>query len=72
MEGREKQRERNIDQLLLIHTPTRTELTTQACALTRDQTGDLSLCRMTTPNPLSHTSQGRRGVFLRAFISTLV
>ena len=31
--------------------------TTQACALIRDWTRDLSVCG-TTPNPLSHTSQG--------------
>ena len=31
--------------------------TTQACALTRNRTSNLSVCR-TMPNPLSHTSQG--------------
>ena len=30
---------------------------TQACALTGNQTGDLSVCRLAL-NPLSHTSQG--------------
>ena len=30
---------------------------TQACALARNRTGDLSLCGM-TPNPLSHTGWG--------------
>ena len=50
--GRKKGRnlsmcQRNIDGL---------PLTTQACALTRKQTSDLSFCR-TTLNPLSHTSQ---------------
>ena len=39
-----------------------TEPATQACALTGNQTWDLSLCGM-TPNQLSHTSQGFK-VFL--------
>ena len=34
--------------------------TTQACALTRNWTGDPSLCRM-IPNPVSYTSQGKSG-----------
>ena len=34
-----------------------TEPTTQACALTRNQNGYISLCR-TTPNQLNHTCQG--------------
>ena len=34
-----------------------TKRTTQACALTRNRTGDLSLCRM-MPKELSHTSWG--------------
>ena len=38
-------------------TPTGTGPETQACALTRNQTGNLSLCRM-TPNRLSHIRQG--------------
>ena len=47
-EGREKEREKNIDQL---------PATTQACALTGNRTGDLSLCR-TKLNQLSHAGQG--------------
>ena len=34
-----------------------TWLTTQACSLTGNRTGNPLICRM-TPNPLSHTSQG--------------
>ena len=39
------------------------ELTTQACALTRNRTGDLSLCGTTT-NQLSHTSKGSNSIIL--------
>ena len=52
--------ERNIFFPPLVHPPnppTGTWLETQACALTRNQRGDLSVCR-TTSNPLCHTSQG--------------
>ena len=56
-EGREKEGERNIDQLPLVSTPMRTKPTIQACALTGNRTHGLSLCRM-TPNQLSHTGQG--------------
>ena len=56
-EGREKERKRNIDQLLLPCPQLGTWPTTQACALTRNQTGKLSVCG-TTSNPLSDTSQG--------------
>ena len=59
--------ERNIDQL----TPTQPQLgtwpTTQACALTGNQTSDLSVCRM-MPNPLSHTSQGYCHFFFNSTI----
>ena len=48
--------ERNIDQLPLAHPQPETWLATQACALTRNQTGDLSVCRLVL-NPLSHTSK---------------
>ena len=37
--------------------------TTQACVLTRSQTSNVLVCGM-TPNPLSHTSQGRTLRFL--------
>ena len=55
--GREGERERNIHWLVLTCSPTRTEPATQACALHGKGTGHLSVCR-TSPNPLSHTSQG--------------
>ena len=50
-EGREKERERNASTLL------DDQIYDDACALTRDGTGDLSLCR-TVPNRLSHAGQG--------------
>ena len=55
-EGREgkHQCKINIDQLL---PQPGTEPATQACALTRNPTGNLSLCE-TMPSRLSHTSQG--------------
>ena len=48
---------RNIHQLPLVRTPTSTKPTTQACALTKNQTCDILFCGM-MPNQLSHTSQG--------------
>ena len=56
-EGTEKEREGNIDQLLLAHPQQGTWPTTQACALTGSGTCDLSVCRPALI-PLSHTSQG--------------
>ena len=53
-EGREKEREKNINVWL---PPTHPLLATQACALTGNQTGD-PLVRRPTLSPLSHTSQG--------------
>ena len=47
---------KNIDPLPLICPQRRTWPATQACALTRNRTGDLSICR-TARSPLSHTSQ---------------
>ena len=52
-QGREKERERNITCPQLGTWPT-----TQACALTGNQTGDHPVCRPAL-NPLSHTSQGQ-------------
>ena len=46
--------EKYINKFLL---PPGTWPTTQACALTGNQTGDLLVCRPAL-NPLSHTSQG--------------
>ena len=49
--------ERNINWLPLICSQLGTWPTTQACALTGNQTGDLLVFRM-MHDPLSHTSQG--------------
>ena len=49
--------ERNIHWLPLAYPQLETWPTTQACALTSNWTGDVSVCRP-TPNPLNHTSQG--------------
>ena len=54
--------ERNIDLLPLAHPQLGTWPATQACALTRNQTGDLSVCRPAL-NQLSHTSQGQTEIF---------
>ena len=48
---------RNIDQLPLAHPQLGTWPATQACALTGNQTSNLSVSRLVL-NPLSHTSQG--------------
>ena len=59
-EGREKESERNINVWLPFTHPLRgTWPTTQACALTGNQTGD-PLVRRLALNPLSHTSQGKK------------
>ena len=49
---------RNINQLPFPRSQQETWPTTQECAWTRNQTGDLLVC-WTMPNPLSHTSQGK-------------
>ena len=62
-EGKDEEREalmmceRNTDQLSFAHPQLGTWPTTQACALTRNQTSDLLVHRPAL-NPLSHTSQG--------------
>ena len=54
-EGREKERERNSNVWLLLKLPgLQTKPTTQACALTGNQTGD-PLVHRGALNPLSHT-----------------
>ena len=59
---KEGERERNIDVWLpLTHPLLGTWPTTQACALTGNQTSDPLVCRPAL-NPLSHTSQGRDGI----------
>ena len=57
-EGKEKERERNINVWLPFMQPLLgTWPATQACALTGNQTGDPLICKLAL-NPLSHTSQG--------------
>ena len=57
-EGREKERERNINVCLCLARPLLgTSPTTQACALTGNQTCEPLFLRLML-NPLSHTSQG--------------
>ena len=61
--GREEERERNISVWLPLTLPLLgTWPTTQACALTGNQTCDLLVCRLVL-NPLSHTSQGSHILF---------
>ena len=73
--GREEERGRETLIGCLTHTPLPgtepahmpslgTEPTTQACALTRYRTGDLSTWG-TTPNQLHHTGQGYHNIFTR-------
>ena len=58
MEGREKERDRNINVWLpLTHPQVGTWSTTQACAVTRNRNSN-TLVRRPALNPLSHTSQG--------------
>ena len=62
-EGREKERERNIDVWLpLAHPSLGTWPTTQACSLTGDWTSDPLVLRLAL-NSLSHTSQQNRCFF---------
>ena len=57
-EGREKERERNINVWLLLEcSPPGTWPATQVCALTGNRTND-PLIHRPALNPLSHTSQG--------------
>ena len=58
--------ERNIGRLPLPYTPVGTWPETQSCVLTGSQTSDLLVCD-TTPNPLSHTSQGSMYAILKTF-----
>ena len=60
-EGREKEGERNIDQLSLAHPQLGTRPATQACALTGNQTGGLLVCKPVL-NPLSPSSQGKMSI----------
>ena len=58
-EGRGKGRERNTNRLPLAHSQLGTWPATQACALTRNQTGGLSICSDTLP-----TEPHQSGLFL--------
>ena len=63
-EGREKERERNINVWLpLVSPPLGTWPATQVCALTENRTGE-PLLHSPALNPLSHTSQGQSDVYL--------
>ena len=70
-EGREKERERIIDVKEKHHlfASTGTEPATWPCALARNQTDDLPLCR-STPSQLSHASQGSSQPF-KTVVSSL-
>ena len=55
--GREGESKGEEHQLVASHMPPTLDLApTQACVLIRNQTGNLSVCRLAL-NPLSHTSQ---------------
>ena len=75
-EGREKERERNINVWLSLECPLLgTRPTTQAFALTGNQKSDTLVARLAL-NPLSHTSQGYTSffylsIFLEYFFSNL-
>ena len=59
-ERREKKRERNISVWLPIESSQLgTFPSTQACAVTGNQTGNPLVCKLAL-NPLSHTSQGQK------------
>ena len=59
--GREKETERNTNQLPPVHALTRDWTHNQACSLTKNRTGNLSFCK-TMPNELSHTGQGQNNI----------
>ena len=64
-EGREKEREKNINVLLPLACPQLgTWPVTQACPLTGNQTNDL-LVRMLALNPLNHTSRGKMALYFK-------
>ena len=66
-EGRQKERERNINAWLpLVCPPLRTWPTIQACVLTGNRTGD-SLARRPMLNPRSYTSQDR-SLYLNSYL----
>ena len=61
-EGETSMCERNVDRLPLARPQPETWPTTQACALTGNRTGDLSVCKPVL-DPLSHPSQGSPNYF---------
>ena len=65
--------DRNINWLPLAHPQLGTWPTTQACALTGNQTGDPSIHRL-VPNPLSHTNpvKAQPDFFLSFFLSSFI
>ena len=66
-EGREEERERNINVWLPLMCPLLgTWPATQACALTGNRTGDPLVCRLVL-NPLSRTGQGHKSSILKDF-----
>ena len=67
-EGREKERERNINmELPLMHPLLETWPATQACALAGNRIGD-PLVHRPTLNPWSYTSQGKNTLFKKRII----
>ena len=66
-EGREKEGERHINVWFPL-TPPPHWTATQACALTRNQTGNPLVCRPKL-NPLNHTSLGSCSIFFICFKS---
>ena len=72
-EGREKERERNINVCLpIVHPLLGTWPATQACALTGNQNINALVHRLPL-SPLSHTSQGKYTYSLiRSFISRII
>ena len=54
---------RDINRLPLVRPQQGTWPATQACALTGNRTGSLSVGRPAALNPLSHTSQGHTPAF---------
>ena len=66
---REEGRERNIDQLPPVHSPTEFEPTTWVCALTGNQTHNLSVMGRCS-NQLRHMGQGRKYFFKEKEMTT--
>ena len=65
--GWERERGRETSIGCLLYTSQGTEPATQACVLTENQTGDLSVLGM-MPNQLSHTSQGQTCILMEGSV----